>query len=293
MAGIGLMYNPATPQFLRKHLSAVDYVEITSDMFWTDRGPQAPRRFEYLESWTDELEWLESRCALVAHNAGLSIGSAGALDEGYVAHLAEWLARYRFRWHSDHLSFSVLRGAGEHYLPVGTGAPLPFDQEVLELVAGRASRVSALAGIPFLLENSTHYVQLPDQDMDEPAFLNSLVRRGACGLLLDLHNLYTNARNFGFNPFEFLGALDMQSVTEMHIAGGTEFAGMYTDSHAGACHPKVWELLDYSVPRAPNLRGVTFEFHESYFPFLGNEGILHELAQAREIVSRYTVAAVD
>src|SRR6187551_3677438 len=122
--GIGLMYNPAAPQFLQKHLSAVDYVEITSDMFWTDRGPQAPRRFEYLESWTDELDWLSPRCALVAHNVGLSIGSAGALDEGYLAHLSEWIARYRFRWHSDHLSFSVSRGAVND-TSVGFAAPLP------------------------------------------------------------------------------------------------------------------------------------------------------------------------
>jgi uncharacterized protein (UPF0276 family) len=280
--GIGLMYTPAAPQFLRQHLSAVDYVEIPSDLFWTDRGPQAPRRFEYFESWTEELDWLEPRCALVAHNAGLSIGSAGALDEGYLAHLAAWISQYRFRWHSDHLSFSV-----------DTAAPLPFDHEVLDLVASRAQRISSLASIPFLLENSAYYVRLPDPELDEPAFLNGLVSRDACRLLLDLHNLYANARNFKFNPFEFVNQLDMEGVTEVHVAGGSEFAGMYTDSHAGACHPKVWELLDYVVPRAPNLRGVTFEFHESYFPFLGNDGILHQLAQAREIVSRHAVAAVD
>lgn len=289
--GIGLMYNPAAPQFLRQHLSAVDYVEVTSDMFWMDRGPQAPQRFEYLESWIDELDWLEPRCPLVAHHAGLSIGSADAVDEGYLDHLAGWISRYRFRWHSDHLSFSIPRGAiGD--ASMGIALPLPFDHEVLDLVATRAQRVRRLADIPFLLENGACYVRLPEQDLEETAFLNELVRRAACGLLLDLHSLYTNARNFGFNPFEFVGRLDMEGVTELHIAGGSEFAGMYTDSRAGACHPKVWELLDYVVPRAPNLRGVTFEFHDAYFPFLRNEGILRELAQAREIVSRYEVAAI-
>jgi uncharacterized protein (UPF0276 family) len=278
--GVGLFYNSAVPQFLRSHLSAVDYVEVASDLFWTDHGHEAPRRFEYIESWMEELEWLEPRCALVAHGTGLRVGSAGALDEGLLAHLGEWLARHPFRWHSEHLA----------YTSAGGPAPLPFDQEVLELVVDRARRVRHLAPIPFLIENPVYYVRLMEQELGEAEFLNALVRRDACGLLLDLHNLYTNSRNFRFNPFEFLAQLDLQGVTQLHIAGGSEFAGMYTDSHAGACHPKVWELLDYVVPRANHLRGVTFEFHESYFPFLGQEGVLRELAQAREIVGRHRQA---
>jgi len=286
------MYNPAAPQFLRAHLSAVDYVEITSDMFWTDLGAGSSQRFEYLESWTDELDWLAPRCALVAHNVGLSIGSAQGLDEGYLAHLKDWMQRYRFRWHSDHLSFSVLRGAAGADLSVGIAAPLPFDHDVLDMVSARARRVQDLGGIPFLLENGVYYVQVPAQELDEVAFLNALTARASCGLLLDLHNLYVNARNFGADPFAFLDQLELGAVHEIHIAGGTEFAGMYTDSHAGPCHPIVWDLLDYVMPRASALRGVTFEFHDSYFPFLGNYGILAQLAHAREIVARHTTAAV-
>jgi uncharacterized protein (UPF0276 family) len=265
--GVGLFYNSATAQFLRSNLSAVDYVEIAPpEMSWTD------------ESWTDELDWLAPRCALVAHGTGrLAVGSAAAFDEGYLAQLAGWLGRYPFHWHSDHLSYAA----------PGSPAPLPLDHEVLDLVADRAFRIHGLLGIPFLLENPVYYVRLVEQELEETAFLNALVQRGACGLLLDLHNLYANSRNFRFNPFEFLAQLDMAGVKEVHIAGGAEFAGMYTDAHAGACHPMVWELLDYVLPRAPNLRGITFEFHEAYFPFLGEEGVLRELARAREIARRH------
>jgi uncharacterized protein (UPF0276 family) len=280
LCGVGLFYNSAMPPFLRSNLSAVDYVEIASDTFWTDHGAEASRRFEYLESCLDEIDWLAPRCALVAHGTGLSVGAAGAPDEGYRTHLAEWLGRYRFHWHSDHLSYAT----------PGSPAPLPLDLEVLDLVADRARGIRQLVDLPFLVENPVYYVRLVEQELEETEFLNGLVERGACGLLLDLHNLYANSRNFGFDPFAYLRQLRMEGVTELHIAGGTEFAGMYTDSHAGACHPKVWELLDYVVPRAPNLRGVTFEFHESYFPFLGEEGVLRELARAREIVGRHVAA---
>jgi uncharacterized protein (UPF0276 family) len=274
---VGLFYNPAMPQFLRSHLSAVDHVEVAPDMFWTDHGPEASRRFEVLEPGIDELEWLASRCALVAHGTGYSVGSADAPDEAYFEHLAEWLGRYPFHWHSGHLS-----GASEE-----CPAPLPLDHEVLGLVSGRARTIGERIRLPFLLENPVYYVRLVEQELEETRFLNELVARGACGLLLDLHNLYANSRNFRFNAFEYLGQLELAAVTELHIAGGTEFAGMYTDSHAGACHPMVWELLDYTLPRVPNLRAVTFEFHESYFPLLGEEGVLRELARAREIVGRH------
>ncbi len=280
LCGVGLFYNPATPQFLRSHLSAVDYVEISPDMFWTDHGSGTAQRFEYLESWSDEIEWLASRCTLVAHVSGFSIASAAAPDEEYLAHLADWLGRYPFRWHSGHLSAA----------PNSFPAPVPLDQEVLELVTDRVRDIRRRVNLPFLIENPVYYVRLAEQELEESEFLNALVARDACGLLLDLHNVYVNARNFRLNPFDFLGQIRMDAVTELHVAGGTELAGMYIDSHAGACHPIVWELLDHVVPRAPNLRAVTFEFHESYFPLLGEEGVLRELARAREIVSRHRAA---
>jgi uncharacterized protein (UPF0276 family) len=73
----------------------------------------------------------------------------------------------------------------------------------------------------------------------------------------------------------------MEAVIEMHIAGGNEMNGTYMDSHAGPCPDEVWELLEYAVSKAPNLRGITFEFHESYFPLLQFDGLNRQLELAR------------
>jgi uncharacterized protein (UPF0276 family) len=102
-------------------------------------------------------------------------------------------------------------------------------------------------------------------------------------VLLDVHNLYANARNHGFEARTFLAELDLDTVIEAHVAGGSEFAGMYTDSHSGPCPEPVWDLLEYVVARAPNLRAVTFEFHDSYYGTLGAAGVRAELARARGI----------
>ena len=92
-----------------------------------------------------------------------------------------------------------------------------------------------------------------------------------------------NSVNLGLDAYAFVRGLDLTAVEEIHIAGGNELDGIYLDSHAGACPPEVWRLLETVVPQAPNLRGVTFEFHESYFAGLGRDGLRRELIQAGQV----------
>lgn len=279
--GVGLMYNPAVPGFLEDHLDAIDFLEITSDMFWTDRGPGSAQRFEDLESWTRVLDGIAADRPVVAHNVGLSIGSANRFDVEYLGQIKRWQERYRFPWHSDHLSFSQILDARGRDRAAGMALPLPFDEQVLQLVAGRVARVREAIPVPFLLENGVSYLEIPEQEMTEPAFLNRLTKESGCGLLLDLHNLHTNSRNYGADPLAFLEELDFDPVVEIHVAGGNEFAGMYTDAHSGPCPEPVWELLDYVLPRTRNLCGITFEFHDSYYGQLGPEGLRAQLDRAR------------
>lgn len=140
---------------------------------------------------------------------------------------------------------------------------------------------------PFLLENNVYYVRYPEQELSEEEFLNELCRRSGCGVLLDLHNLYTNAVNHGFSAEDYLDNLDLANVTEIHIAGGVPMMGFHTDSHTGPVLDAVWELLERAVPPAKNLRGVTFEFHESSYERLGESGILGQIDRARTIVGKH------
>jgi uncharacterized protein len=285
--GVGILHNPIVPDLLKADSALVDYVAIMPDMFWTDRGLGAGDRFIELESWIDFLDWVVGRLPLVAHSIGLSLGSAEFADDAYVEQLARWHHRYAFLWHSDHLSFAQVRSASGHEQHAGMAVPLPFDHEVLNMVTARVQALRPRLPSPFLVENAVAYLDFPDQGMTEPEFLNALVRDGGCAHLLDLHNLYTNSRNHGFDAFAFLHALDLDAVVEVHVAGGGEFAGMYTDSHSGPCPEPVWLLLEEIMPHTPNLKGITFEFHDSYFPRFGAEGVRTELARARAIWTRH------
>jgi uncharacterized protein len=289
--GVGLLYVPSLPNFLREHVEALDYMAIVPDRFWVDDGPGAGPRFRDFERQVELLDWVAARRPIVGHSVGLSIGSAGLFDVGHVEQVAKWQARYAFPWHSDHLSFTRLPGMDAHSEEAGLAVPVPYDREVLDMIAERVERVRALVPVPFLLENNVYYVDLPGQEMTEPEFLNALSARSGCGLLLDLHNVYVNSVNHGFDARAFLDEVDLASVVEVHIAGGSEVAGMYTDSHAGPVAGPVWELLDEVVERAPNLCGITFEFEDTYLPALGgNDGVLRELERARRAWARRPAA---
>ena len=281
--GVGLVYNPALPEYLRAHPGTYDYVEVIPEMFWTDRGRGKEPRFVELEGWVQTLDWICGRVPVVAHNIGLSLGSADHFEADYAEHIAGWQERFGFPWHSDHLSFVRITSVEGHDHNAGLAVPVPYDYDVLEMIAERIVAVQEAVPVPFLIENNVYFIDVPDQDLSEPEFLNALTERTGCGLLLDVHNVYANARNHGFDARDFIEQLDRSRIVEIHIAGGSELAGMYTDSHAGPCPPAVWELLEWVVPSAPNLAAITFEFHDSYYPLLKAEGISAELERARDV----------
>nr|WP_295875842.1 DUF692 family multinuclear iron-containing protein [uncultured Chitinophaga sp.] len=285
--GVGLLYNPSLELYLDSPATCCDYVEIIPDMFWTDLGNGHPGRFEEIDSWMDVLHKLAARYPLTAHNISYSLGSAGIFDMAYLHKMEEWHQRFSFVWHSDHLSFVKVHDEQQQERNAGMAVPVPYDYEVLDMIDGRINAISRSIRAPFLVENNVYFIDLPEQELSETAFLNELSKDTACGLLLDIHNVYTNAVNHGFDARSFIAALDLDKVVEIHIAGGNEMAGMYTDSHAGPCPEAVWELLEYTLPLVPNLCGITFEFHESYFHLLQFDGITRELNRAKAVWNQY------
>lgn len=281
--GVGILYNPALSPLFEAEPDSVDFVSVIPDMFWRDHGVGSSARFEEMPSWLDTMDDLAANYPVIAHNIGLSLGSAHRWDTQYLDQLARWQERYRFRWHSDHLSFVQIDAPSGGAHNAGMALPIPFDHDVLDMVARRCQQVGSTLGVPFLVENGVAYAEVPECELSEPDFLRTLCERAGCGLVLDLHNLYVDARNRGQDPHQVLATMDLSGVTEVHMAGGTELAGMYTDSHSGASPEVVFELLARVVARAPSLAAVTFEFHDSYYPRLKLPGILTQLEKMRSL----------
>ncbi len=280
--GVGALFNPSMNAFIERSLSCLDYLAVIPDRGWIDNGVGSSPRFHLLPATEALLERAASERPVVFHGIGLSICSAEFFDAEYACNLIDLAKRFDSPWISDHLSFSRV-GTG-HELNAAITLPVPYDREVLDLLVPRIQFMTERLGRPVLLENNVYYFRYPGQEFSEEEFLNELSRKAGSGVLLDLHNLYTNSVNHGFSAAGYLANLDMANVTEIHIAGGVPMMGFHTDSHTGPVLEPVWELLENAIPLATNLRGVTFEFHESSFSILGERGILDQIERARNIV---------
>ena len=104
-----------------------------------------------------------------------------------------------------------------------------------------------------------------------------------CDLLLDLHNLYANALNFGQDPRALLHALPAPRIAAVHIAGGRFGRRRWGPAPPARQSPPpvppvVYELLTEVGALTPRPLSVILERDGAYPPFLE---LLEELDRAR------------
>lgn len=282
--GVGLAYQPSLRTFIEENGDAFDYIEVVPDILWTDLGRGSDPRY------VDDLDGVDflrrSGKPVIPHSIGLSIGTAHRFNRQHLDQLEKWNDWFGFPWHSEHLAFSLAEHGCDE-INVGVTVPVPRDRATLESLAVRITEVRARLPVPFALENNVYFFDMPGQEMTDAEFLNALAETTGCRLLLDLHNVYTNCRNHGMDPFALLDEIDLGNVVELHVAGGMDYAGFYLDAHCGPMPETVWELLDYALPRCPDLGGVTFELLGSWFTEMGSERLLAELSGMRELWHRH------
>jgi uncharacterized protein (UPF0276 family) len=191
------------------------------------------------------LERVAERYPVLTHGLSLSIGAADEPDPEYLAALSGELARLQPPWHSDHLCFS---SAGQHVLH--ELFPLQFSEANLTRVAARARRIADRLERPLALENITYYVHPGQPEMTELEFISRVLAEGNSHLLLDVNNVYVNARNHGFDPYAFIAGLPLSRVVQIHVAGHrTLDGGLLLDTHGEAVADPVRDLLAWTIER--------------------------------------------
>ena len=121
--------------------------------------------------------------------------------------------------------------------------PIPFTEEAAKYVAERIRRVQDILRRRIAIENASYYCPL-SIEMDELSFINEVLERADCDLLLDVNNVYVNSVNHGYDPYEFLGNLPGQRIAYGHIAGHSkEEEALLIDTHGTDVAGAVWDLL--------------------------------------------------
>jgi uncharacterized protein (UPF0276 family) len=273
---IGATYEGGDPAFLERLVEVADYLEVTPDSIATGAGKDLRIRREILGEWRAAAEGV----AIVAHGVGLSIGSASGWNEPYLRLLDELADAVPLRWHSEHLGYTTVGGE-----PLGTMLTLPRTEQALELVCERVIRIQRRYPVPFLLENVARMLPDPEGDYDEAGFLSELCKRTGCGLLLDVYNLECDAHNHGLDIGQFLDALELGAVHELHVAGGAEGGGMKLDVHSREAQPSTVALAVRAAAAAPAVWGVTYEVLPEAVPVLGHDVIVNEITRLRTALS--------
>ena len=225
----------------------------------------------------DAFEALAERHRLSCHGLSLSLGGSTPLDETFLARVGRFLERHRVALYSEHLSWCSDDGQLYDLLP------LPFTEEAVEHVAARIRRVQDILQRRIAIENVSYYAALPagpSQALDEADFVNAVLDRADCDLLLDVNNICVNAVNHGYDPGAFLGRMPSARVVCYHVAGHHDEApDLKVDTHGAAVVPDVWALL----AEAYRVHGIAPTLLERDFNFPPFAELLGELATIRAL----------
>lgn len=261
---LGLGLRPAYYPYLFAHWPEVGYFEVISENFLGDAPIPLAR-----------LDAVRARYPVVLHGVGLNLLGHAALDESYLDALCRLADRVDAPFVTDHLCWTGAHGVSHHDL-----LPAPYTPELAELAAERARYVQRRLGRPFGIENLSSYVELQRSTMSEWDFYATVVREAGCWFMLDVNNVYVSGRNHGFEPEDYLRAIDFSRVLQVHIAGHSrEPDGTLVDTHDHPVPDAVWSLYK----RAWAMGGAfptLLEWDDRIPPM---PEALAELARAREV----------
>ncbi|MER7277632.1 DUF692 domain-containing protein [Dactylosporangium sp. NPDC000244] len=176
---------------------------------------------------------------VIPHGVKLSLGGAEPIADERAAHLYECARLLDAPMVSEHIAF--VRAGG---MEAGHLLPVPRTRESVDAIVANVRRAqSALGGVPLALEPIAALFDWPDAELTEAEFLTEILDRTGCALLLDIANVYANARNRHESPTALLDALPLDQIAYVHVAGGMEHGGYYHDTHTDAIPSEVLTLV--------------------------------------------------
>jgi uncharacterized protein (UPF0276 family) len=259
--GVGLGYRPQLHDDIMRAPDRIGWLELIAENFL----PLSPRRQDLLAEITRTFT-----CAL--HCTELSLGSGLPVDPRVLAQVAELAEIVDALWVSDHFCFTTAGG-----VHLGHLTPVQWTWTNARNMADNASTVIREVGRPFLLENIAYPFVIPGQ-LIEAEFITAVLEESGSYLLLDVANVFANATNFGFDPYQRIDAFPLSRLGQVHVAGGAWDGGFLADSHDAPVPDEVWRLLRHVASCTP-IPSVLLE-RDAAFPDDFGE-ILGELQLAR------------
>ena len=229
----------------------VDGLEMIPENF-ADFGGLAPKA----------LDACRERFPVRAHGVATNLGGLDPLDADWLRRLKRLLDHVKAPCFSDHACFTAHQRVQSHDL-----LPLPFTEASAEHLGRRTREVSDRLERPMLLENITYYARMPGSTLTEPEWLERVLEISGAELLLDLNNLYLNAKNHGVpaddgewvdpdagepgapSLVEWLERFPLHRVSRIHLAGFSPRGEVLLDTHGGPVEDPVLALYRQTLRR--------------------------------------------
>lgn len=246
--GLGIGWRPEIALAIDR-MADLGFVEITAENYASARA--LPEHLHVLR---------ERGLAVVPHGIGLSLGGAERVDPGRVRHLSGLAKAMGSPLVSEHVAF--VRSGGRE---AGHLLPIPRTAAALRVLVENVKAAQDQLPVPLALENISALFEWPERDYSEAEFLSELVERTGVYLLVDVANVYANARNLGGDGRTLFAGLPLDRVAYVHMGGGHESAadGVYHDTHADAVPEGALELLSDLMSRV-EVPGVMLERDDNF-----------------------------
>jgi len=219
---------------------------------------------------------------MVMHGVSMSIGSAEGPSEEYLKELKTLMRRVEPLWVSDHLCWTGVHGRNMHDL-----FPLPYTEETVKHVVRNVKRVQDYLERPILLENVSSYVTFASDSLKEWEFVAAIAEESDSLILLDVNNIYVSSVNHGFDPQQYLNAIPVGRVQQIHLAGHNDHGNYIVDTHDHAVADPVWELYADALRRFGQV--ATMIERDDNIPAL--DEVVAELSIARKIAQGLSLEA--
>lgn len=255
-AGLSLMLEE---DFLQATLPLFENGEVDALEWSFDVGWSRQVMPEWANALLDEYSRMD---ALVGHGVTFSplSGAWTTRSQEWLDHLRAELKQRKYIQISEHFGFM---SAGDFHQ--GAPLPVPLTDKTLQLGQARMRALAEVVDCPLGLENLALALSMRDVD-DQGVYLRKLLEPVDGYLVLDLHNVYCQMKNFGCSAERILSTYPLDRVREMHVSGGSWMEAVTArgtpirrDTHDDAVPEEVFEMLTEALPKCPKTQVVVLE----------------------------------
>jgi uncharacterized protein len=284
--GVGLNWFPGLEPVLRANAELIDVLEVEPQSFW--------RREKNADGLVIDRPSIEAlrrrRIPKLTHSVAFPVGGSLPPTAAEMDQLSTIARELETPWVSEHLSFNRVAGESGSWQ---SGFLLPPRQTLAGVEAAVASVRTLSAGltVPLAIETGVNYLRPRADELPDGEFVARVVEAADCGILLDLHNVWTNERNGRQSLAEYVEQIPVERVWEIHVAGGHSHRGFWLDAHSGTVPADLMELAARIIPRLPNLKAIVFELFPAYFSRIGESAFRPQLEGLHRLWERRNTAA--